>query len=74
MAIVRKTDPLRRGLRQIDWRQNIIELLGVRKTDPLRRGLRPTDHLKLGSIVITSVRKTDPLRRGLRLSSFPPYF
>ena len=38
---VRKTDPLRRGLRQMGKR-DLIVLLGpvVRKTDPLRRGLR----------------------------------
>jgi len=37
---VRKTDPLRRGLRPILKNIDFVPSVFVRKTDPLRRGLR----------------------------------
>ena len=72
-SAVRKTDPLRRGLRHAETAGfKIIGLIEVRKTDPLRRGLRPGQNLTTSKKPCPEVRKTDPLRRGLRLTCIKP--
>ena len=64
--LVRKVDPIRRGLRQP---HPFFALLGlaeaVRKVDPIRRGLRLWQY-QANLYNVPFVRKVDPIRRGLR--------
>ena len=69
IGAVRKTDPIKRGLKLLYTSQTLLtptHIRTVRKTDPIKRGLK-LERVNTSFICSVSVRKTDPIKRGLKL-------